>query len=185
MSVLINQRDKEFISREMISGVEKITPAMVKKATSNHIVDHVDLTYEEICDRFRGVYKNGSNKRYTEKNSNIVSWFTDEEMFLSFCVSALNNEKIRGQVARWLRLWSKEDGNSYEIRLATKKANLGRFVTRRGSWKDASICSNMVIVLELESEGSKANAGFSIKTAYPVPTDDEWQAHQEKNRKGE
>ena len=180
---MANEKIREMISRQEILGETPITIDMVKAIMTAHHIDHLGLEDGDIKNRFlNGVYREGSEKRYAEQHCNIVSWFNSKEMMLNFCKAAFNSKILRGQVSAWINGWSAKDGYTFVLKVATKNAELGKFVTRRGSWKtvDASPCSNMVIVLELVSMNNSPNAGFRIKSCYPAPTNVEYDAHMKK-----
>ena len=183
MSVIYTECNKEMISRNFYNSDEKITVTMVKKCMSNHITDHLNLTKKDICNRFlKGKYKETSSKNYqlSNKQASRISWFNNEDLAYNYCAAALNSNNIKNQIRKWLNLWDRSQGYSFEIRVSTKNSNLGKFVTKKGDWNNFSICSNLIIVLGLESMSNVENAGFTIKTIYPVPTPEEQRIHDEK-----
>lgn len=136
-------------------------------------LNHVDITKYDVKIRFskKGVKIEGG---YTldETYPSIISWWKSEKLMYLYLKIAFNDEQNKKEIQKWLKLWSKEDGYTTYFDCKTNMA-IGKFAYRYSDWNLEFNASNIRIVIQVESAGGVENAGFSIKTAFPIPNEKE------------
>lgn len=149
---------------------DKLTTDEVKANLSSHaVLNHLDLSKKDIMRRFLdGMIKGENGYTYDNVKPKYISWWNNKKVMLAYITAALNNKNNIAKIHDWLKYWSKEDGYVFELTCSTA-VPVGQFVYKYDNWEKGIDTTKFKVILELESVGDVENAGFRIKTAYPVP----------------
>lgn len=157
----------------------------VKNILPEHIKDHMNFTDESIYERFhKGRYKQ-SDRYAMMRPKDVLSWFTiTEDTVVKVITRALNNSVYRSRVSQYLNLWDRKDEKDFPIIIKTNDV-VGKFVTRKGSWKITSAveASYIKVIFHIEPSGLCENAGISIKAVYPEPNPEQRKRREEMDNK--